>query len=249
MSFAIDYQPFFSVNVEEQNSGKTLTDMSVRPTATCQQLLTDRHMVFKARESGGQVFYQRNPLANEPLLGRITERIQFSFILSLKRTDFFDLYQPDFTTETGLHLYFDNLTVSGNVQTKDPLTIGSLVQASDAIHICPSVFVETVDVSGETPPTSIVIKRIFDPPIAVPDVPIPSSTGTPQALTKIDLTSFPSGVYTVTTNQPEAKTRRFYIDDEIAKQPVVGIIDIFWEDSQETAPAEGVPYVIRFEKR
>lgn len=249
MSFAIDYQPFFSVGVEEQNAGNILTHLSIRPMATCQQLLADRHMVFKARENGGQVYYQKNPLADEPLLGRITERIQLSFTLSVKRTDFFDIYTPDLTTDTGPHLYFDNLTVSGNIQTKDPLTVGSFVQAEDAIRIRPSVFVETVDVSGETPPTSVVIKRIFDPMVAVPDVPIPSSTGTSQAATKIDLTSFPSGVYTVNTNLPEAKTRRLYIDDEIAKQRMVGIIDIFWEDSQETAPAEGVPYVIRFEKR
>jgi hypothetical protein len=249
MSFRIDYQPFFFVALEEQNTGKILTDLVLQPTAACRQLLANRHMIFKARENGGQVFFQKNPLADDPLLGRISERIQFSFILSLKRTDFFELYKPDLSIETGPHLYFDNLTISGNIQAKDSLTIGNAVQASDAIRITPSVFVERIDVSDDPPPTFMVVQRIFDPPTIVPDVPIPSSTGTNQVQTKINLTSFPSGVYSVTTNQPDAKINKYYIDDEIASQRAIGVVDIFWEDSQDTAPEGGVPYVIRFEKR
>jgi len=249
MSFMIDYQPLFFVGIEEQNSGKVLPDMSFQPTATCRQLLADRHMVFKSRENGGQIFYQRNLLAQDPILGRISKRINFCFTLSLKRRNFLDLYKPDLSGETGQHLYFDNLTGSGNIQTDGSLTTGGAAQSSDAIRIQPSVFIERVDVSGDSPPTVLRIKRKLGSPSPVPDVPIESSATTRQVLTKIDLTSFPSGVYTVTTNQSEAKTRRFYIDDEIAKQRVVGIVDIFWEDSQETAPAEGVPYVLRFEKR
>jgi len=249
MSFVLEYHPLFSVGVEVNTSGKVITDMVFQPTARCHRLLADRHMVFKARENGGQVFYQKNPLADEPLLGRITERTQFTFTLSLTRSDFFALYHPDLSKETGPHLYFDNLTKSGTIQSKDPLTVGNVVQASDAIQIRSSVFFEGVDVSGNSPPTLLTIERKFDPPTVVPNVPIQFSTETNQVLTKIDLTPFPYGLYTVTTNKSNATPKALYIDNDIAKQRVVGIVDIFWEDSQETAPADGVPYVIRFEKR
>lgn len=248
MSFLVRYRPFVSVSVQEHGTEKALTGFSLAPTRACARALGDHRLVFRPRANGFRLFYEINPLASDPLMGRIRDRTRFSFALRLFDRSFFDAYEPDLTDDTGPQLYLDNLTPSGNIQAKDTLTTGTFVRTDDAARVRPPVFHERIDTSGAGAPTELRVKDRFDPAVTVLTASVDDSSGD-RALTRIDLRARPPGVYSIGTDAAGATARTIYVDQELARTRALGVVDLYWETAQDTAPEDGVPYFIRFRKR
>jgi hypothetical protein len=249
MSFVLKYLRFFKVSVLESGSDLALKDFAFAPAPATRQQLDDHRLVYRAREGGFEVYYQMNPMAADQLLGRITSRVRYSFSLSLASPGFFNRYKPDLTGVTGPQLYLDNLTAAGSLQAvaKDTLSVGDFVAADDAMKLYPPVFVVSADLSGASPPTKFIVRNKFEPADVVLEVPISASDG--LASVAIDLSDHPAGPYTLETDAADSQPRTIYADSELAGAPVLGLVDIYWKTPQNTVPAGGLAYAIRFQKR
>ena len=249
MSFIVEYRPFVNVTVEEDGPNVPLPVLRFTPTQACIRILADRHLAFRRRDAGFQIFYQSNPMAADPLLGAITSRIRLTFSATLIQPDLLETFEPDLTSETGSQLHFDNLTPSGNIQAKSTLTAGTIVQAADASRVYPLVFEATADLSVASPPTQWRVLDRFDSSVVVHTEPM-SSTATGVTRTKIDLArKKASGPYTLATDEATPPPRSIYVDEELAQLSVVGVLDLYWQTRQDTVPAGGLDYFIRFRRR
>ncbi|HEX9659883.1 MAG TPA: hypothetical protein VGA18_06250 [Rhodothermales bacterium] len=249
MSFVVEYRPFINVAVEEDATNVPLPVLRFTPTPASIRILADRHLAFRRRDAGFQIFYQSNPMAADPLLGAITSRIRLTFAATLIRPDLLETFEPDLTSETGSQLHFDNLTPSGNIQAKSTLTTSTIVQAADASRVHPLVFEATADLSVPSPPTEWRVLDRFDSSIVVHTELIPS-TATGATRTKIDLAKKQvSGPYTLATDEATPPARSIYVDAELAYMSVAGVLDLYWETRQDTVPAGGLDYFIRFRRR
>lgn len=247
MSFVLEYHRLFSVSVLEDGSGTRLPAFRFAPTSATSRVLADHQLRFKPRAAGFEVFYRSNPLAADPLLGRIGARVQMTFAAELMEADFFARYLPDLTDDTGPQLYLDNLTGSGNIQaaSNQRLMVGSVVQTDDAIKVRPSIFTARADAGGGL--TRFVVRDKFDATTIIADVPAVANGATASA--KIDLSTGKPGPYTIETDAAGSSPRTIYVDEHLASRRIAGVVDVHWETPQNTAPADGQPYVIRFQKR
>lgn len=249
MSFVVEYRPFVNVTVQEDGPDTPLAVLSFSPTRECAAALADRHLIFRRREAGFQLFYRRNPIAADPLMGPITSRVRLAFAAVLVRPDLLETFEPDLSGETGPQVYFDNLTPSGNIQTKDTLTTSTVVQSEDASRLYPPVFEATADLSVPSPPTEWRLVDPFDSTNVVHKEPIdPSATGLTR--TKIDLTKKKlTGPFRLATDKTAPPSRGIYVDEGLAYLGAFGVVDIHWETRQDTVPPGGEDYFIRFRRR
>ena len=245
MSLSRECLPLLSVSVED-DANHRLSGIALVPTQACKDKLADHHLVFRPSDGGLRIFFQKNPEAADPLLGRIDERTRFSFALVPSR-NLLDDYKPDLTPDTGRQLYLHNLTPSGQIQTKNTLTVGTLVAEADAIRICEPIFTVPVDMTGG--PTKIRIHDRFDPPTIIREIPVAPEGGGGRALTKVDLSDLPSGPYLMDTDAAGAVARAIYVDRELAARPALGLVDLYQEDAQDSVAPGGLNYLIRFKPR
>lgn len=252
MSFTLEFRRLFKVSVRENGAGPLLPGFSFEPMPATQGRLANHQLLFQARDAGFEVFYRSNPLVAPALLGRISGHVRFTFAVRQSDPDFLKRYEPDLTPATGPQFYLDNLTAAGLIQpnTTDTLAAGPVVQAVDASRVVPPVFQVAADISGPQAPTKFVVREKYNPgPSPVAEAPIEASGGAAQGLAKIDLSRQPTGPYTLKTDAPGAVATTIYVDEEAAEAGVFGVVDIHWQSAQDTAPAGGVSYVIRFRKR
>jgi hypothetical protein len=247
MSLSRAYHPLLTVAVEDDSTHNRLSGLALLPTGACEDNLADHQLVFRPREGGAQIFYQTNPAAAEPLLGRIDGRTRFSFALVQSGQNLLERYLPDLTADTGPQLHLHNLTPSGNIQTKNTLSIGTSVQRADAIRIYPPIFVVPVDLSGG--PTVVRIHDRFNAGTILRQVPIAAAAGSSRALTKIDLSDLPSGPYLLDTEAAGSVARAIYVDRKLGARPALGVVELYQEASQDTVLADGASYFIRFQPR
>ncbi|MFV1980220.1 MAG: hypothetical protein ACC655_03630 [Rhodothermia bacterium] len=247
MSIIIQYLPFFNVSVEDEASGDPITGLSFTPSPECRDVLADHHLVFRARDSGFQVYYETNPAAADPVLGKISSRVRLSFLISAIPADMFDRFEPQLTPDTGPQLYLDNLTPAGNIQGKTTLSGSTFVQTQDATRVYPDVFSAIADLSTPPRATEFRVNEYFGGLASVVTVPIPS--GGTVASAKIDLSEEDPGPYVLATDSAAIPDRNIYVDSQIAETTSSGVVDLYWDSSQSTAPAGGVSYTIRFRKR
>ena len=248
MSFVIQYHPFVNLTVEEEGTGTGMSAFSFRPTYECEHALANQKMVFRPRDQGFQIFYQKNPMVPDALLGPITSRVRFSFAVHLNEQSLFETHEPDLNGQTGPQLYLDNLTAGGNIQSKDTLTASTVIQATDASRVYPPVFQAAADLSVPGPPTAFRVLDKFNPATTVLSEPITSTVSGPVSI-KIDLSGKPSGPYTLATDAASPPARTIYIDEALARSGVFGVLDIYWETRQDTVPANGLDYFIRLRPR
>jgi hypothetical protein len=252
MSFVIRYLCLFKVTIQEEGSNRTLPGFVATPSAATKTRLADHALIFRAWENGFGVYYQTNPLAKEPLLGGIRARERFSFCLYQSDMSFFERYEPDLTPAGGPQIYLDNVTPTGAIQpaAKETLSVADVVLSSDAIKVYPGSFVVATDLSGAGPhPTKYVVGDKFAASNVVLEVPITATAGAELANTRIDMSGRAGGPYTLKTDLAGAVAQTIYIDDQLTGDRLLGIIDIYWETAQDTAPAGGQVYRIQFRKR
>ncbi len=252
MSFALHHQRLFSVSVRDDSDNK-LAGFTFTPAPDTKKRLNNHQLIYRRREGGFEVYYRTNPRAAEPLLGPISNRVRFTYLMKMTDGDFFQRHEPDLTKQTGPQIYLDNLSSIGDILpgSSVDLTSGTTVQTPDAVKTHPTVFAAYADVSGVSPPTQVRIVDKFDPGNVLATVPIVAPNGGDQGAAKIDLDelSLPAGPYTLKTNAVGAVSRTAYINDEVAAARVQGVLDIHWETPQNTGPAGGGTFVTRFKKR
>lgn len=247
MSFVLDYHPFVTVQMEEHGTGNDLAPFRFEPTARCRQVLRDHRLVFRPRGGGFQLFYQTDPRLSDPLLGPIRNRTRMSFLLHLGASDFWKNYGPDLAGETGAQLYLDNLTPTGNVQSKDTLTGSTYVQDGDAARIVPPTLAVSSDLSVAPPPTEIRVKDAWAGTV-LRTVPL-STAGGDRAITRLDLTDMVPGPYVLQTDRPGAEETLIYVDRATAEAEALAVVDLHWEEAQDTVSSGGLSYFIRFRRR
>ena len=251
MGFVLDYQPFFKVTVVEEGSARPLAGLSFGPTARCARLLRDHQLVFRARETGFAVYFATNPRSADPLMGQITRLARFGFAMRLKDSAFFTRYAPDPASLPAAQFYFDNLLGSGAIQpaSQQHLSVEALVDTADTARILPHVFFATADLSGGSIPTKHLVKKKFAPSVTVREVTINTGSGGSLASTRIDLSGQPDGPYLLVTDASGSIPQTVYLDDALAGQGSLGIIDIFWQTPQDTVPMGGQNYTMTFKKQ
>ena len=248
MSLVRQYRPLFTVAVEDDASHARLTAISFAATQACRARLADHQMVFRPRPAGFQVFFQTNPEAADPLMGRIGTRTRFTFAMTLSQRDLLARYLPDLDPHTGAQLYLDNLTPSGNIQTKDTLSVGTTVQQGDAARICPPVFAVPVDLAD--PPSVLRIRPKFEPASPPREITVDAPSDSGRALTRVDLSDLPPGPYALTDDDDADSARTIYIDGELAGRSVFGVVDLHRQTAQDdNVPDGGLAYFIRFARR
>ena len=250
MSFVLQYLRLYTVAMQDAD-GEALPGFAFTPTSRTRRRLADHQLVFRSREAGFEVYYRLNPQAGDPLLGRITQRVRFTFLFTQRDAGFFTRYEPMLTPATGPQLYLDNLTASGTIQPAATVTLtaDAVVQPADAVKIHPRKFLAATDIAGPPPPTRFTVRDKFAPDTVVLQAPIAVTPGARRAATTIDLSARPPGVYTLETDAPGAAPRTIYADDDVAGTPALGVVDVHWQTPQDTAPAGGAAYVIRFRER
>lgn len=255
MSFTIDYRPLFHVTIQDHQQALAspadppfLTGITLQPASVTRKLFEDHHLIFRPQEGGFAVYFSSNPQSPQPLLGQISDRIRLSFFILLKQANFFNLYVPELTSESGPQLYFDNLTATGNLQVKESLTSSTFVKVEDAVKIFPHIFYIAVQ-KGAGDGSNVLVRDKFNPANIQLTIPIPNPAVGVLTFIKIDMADFPSGPYTVKTDAAGAVPRNIYIDNDAAKVQPLGILDIYWETAQDLVPSKGVSYAIRFKKK
>lgn len=256
MSFTISYIKFFKVRAVESVGMEPVEEVSFIPSKECLQNLNKHRLVFKPKTGGFDILYQTNPYAADPVIAPISKRIRFSFGMIISDANFFKKYEPDFDGPP--QLYFDNLDSTGNILAgaTEVLSEAAEVQANDSVKIFPLTFVVNTDLTIAPTPNSYLIKDKFNPATTLQTVNIDNPLGLNNVSTKLNdlekqAASYidETGPYLLESDSGQPPQRTIYLDDQLVKQNLSGIADIYWDSSQSNAVPNGNEYQIRFKLR
>lgn len=243
MGFKMSYHRFFSVNVKEHTSDKEIRSLSFSPTPECIDLLNKHHLVFRNQRSGFEVYYRSNPDASDPITSPIEDKTKFTFSVKINNPGFYDLYKPDVLKVP--QFYLDNLTPSGNISNAvaGNLTVTTNFDDKDLALIRQQTFTERTDMTGGDPPTEWRIKKKHNPQDTLKTIPIENEDGldfikvrmNDPLLTPTEYLSEP-GVYALETDKPSFEHTTLYLSNIVGSLSTNGVLDIYWENSQENAP-------------
>lgn len=252
MSFTLSYIDFFNIRVLDVDSGNPIDGIHFIPSAECKMNLEKHRLLLKKRTGGLDIYYQENPEASSPLLAPIKKRTRFGFGLVISDPNFFSSYEPDLDDPP--QLYFDNLDGAGAILAGavEVLSENAQVQVVDTAKVYAKTFSVVTDLTVAPAPSSYSIKEKHGP-ATLQTVLIDNSSGTNKVTTKLNdpiqqAASFvdASGPYLLESDSGLPATSTIYLDDQLVRQSLTGIIDIYWETDQDTVPPGGTSYEIRF---
>jgi len=248
MSRVIAYRRFIEVRLEN-DGGQPVAAFDIRPTAATRQRLSLHRLLARPQRDGLALYYQTNPQSVPPLLGEITARRRFSFILQLREPDFFKRHHPDLTEATGAGLQLDNLDGAGAVLPDGArLSAGATVAAADAVDIGRRSFALVVDLTGSSP-TAVEAREPVTSAL-VKSAAVTALPGAAAASLALDLSASAEVLFRVAEVPPGPLDRRAYADDAVAAAGAAGVIDLYWETAQTAAPdPAGVVYRAVFQRR
>lgn len=234
----------------------------LRPTRRTLRTLSGANMLFKSIPNGIVILYRAGTDEVTPVVTLPPDQ-QFTFVLMAdNRAEFQNITQLDVASDDRFSstsvLHFTNDPANATDDSANPEELEhSLIDA-----IKNSLFTHTI--SLETPPNEILL-RITGPDDTtisagktVEGSPLPD----PLTITKddddmfrqqIDLRRRPPGLYTLTIRNTADDTTlqedRFYVDDELASQKILGIVDIKYTDSPEHLYGETEEYALAFSRK
>ncbi len=254
MGFKLTYQRFFSVAVKEQGTDKEIRTLEFSPTLECIELLENHHLLFRRSRDGFEVYYRSNPNASVPITSPIETKTKFTFHVIVKDSGFYDLYKQD--SFSSPQFYLDNLTPSGNISNAmaGNLTSAAFFDDNDLAIIRPQSFTERTDMTGGDPPSEWRIKKKFNPQDILKTIPIENPDELDYVQVRmndplLDPAEYlsESGVYAYETDKPSFTETTLYLSDALGGSSSNGVLDIYWENSQENAPdPTGKQYQIIF---
>lgn len=243
MSFRRDYLPFFGIHVLDHDNGTPADSITVRPTSRCREILSNHQLLWQPRPHGVEVFYTLNPWHDDPLLGRITARMQLDFSLQLP-AGFFAGYLPDFGDEKQLHLF--NLSSAGNIRSGNTVRLSRdpQVSAADAIRILPARFELPIGIPAGT--SHYEVRRQFGNTV-LQEIPV-EELGSGERQT-FDLRQLDAGrVRLNPDNLPDQQTH-LLLHNELAAGRAQAMVSIVMNQAQELAPTGGYRFEARFRAR
>ncbi|MEM9544990.1 MAG: hypothetical protein AAGA77_03410 [Bacteroidota bacterium] len=254
MGFKFAYHRFFSVVVKEETTENEIRALEFSPTLECTQLLINHNLLFRNTRDGFEVFYRSNPNASEPITSPIDVKTKFSFKVKVRNSNIYEVYKPDVMKLP--QFYLDNLTGEGDIIT-DPeinLTAADFFDIKDLAIINQQSFTQRTDMTGGDPPTEWRIKKKFIPQDIIKTIPIDNPDGLDFVEVRMnDPLLNPSeymsesGVYSLETDKPSFEEATLYLSDDLGGSSVNGVLDIYWDNSQDNAPAlTGKQYQIIF---
>lgn len=226
--------------------GVALPGILFAPTSGCLKRLANHHLTFRKREACSEVYYQTNPEAGSPLMGKIEDNVSFDFIIQSKGGDFSKRHLSAITTEKGPHLYFDNLDAQGNIQSVQftQMTIDAHATEKDTARFHDPIFYESIDPQGQS--ASVLVKNRFDGSL-LKSFEVQPVSGGGRALVQIDLSDLSSGLYSLSHSGSASSERNIYVDKEVARVKPLGLIQIHLDRPQNEISEEGVEFNIYFQ--
>lgn len=243
MSFRRDYLPFFSIRTIEHGSADVISGSEVVPTSECRKKIRNHQLLTRQRDYGLQVYYSTNPWAASPLLGEISSRTRFDFVLRLPG-DFYQRFHPDIAGNEKLHLH--NLQASGDLKPGNAVTLSASpsTTANDAIKLVSQRF--ELEVTTPAGATAFELRSQFGATVL-------SSFDLDElgqgARLEFDLDGRNSGRYRLSPDSHPSQIADIFVEDEVAGQSCQGLVSIYLETAQTLAPAAGYEFNARFEAR
>lgn len=261
MGFVIKYNRFFSVTLGEEGAGDIMEGFTFFPTRECQRMMDNHNLVFRSRSAGFEVFYSETPLIP------ITESVRFSFGFRIPDAGLFEKYglvREDETDTTVYQpgLYFDNLNPDGSIISGSPASIvasgtdpGETVSSADTYRIYRQTF-KVYDEAGGTPPSSYELSHQYNTSLTQtnPVDPDPAAGSLVTTINSIDLNGdyiSESGPYLLEADVQPPPNRKVYLSEELGQKGAHGVVDIYWENPQDTVPdpEKGQEYNIIFKPK
>lgn len=260
MGFVIKYRRFFSVLLNESVTGNDVEGFTFFPTEQCSRILKNYNLVFRPRPAGFEVYFSETPIIS------IESLIRFSFGFTIADAGIYKKYglEKENESDTTVYqpaLYFDNRNADGSIITISPASLVAAGSETDKTVTAPDtckIYRQTFKVYDSTegnPPSSYELSHRFDSGLTqtisvvnIPDVDVLTTTINSVDL-KEDYISEP-GPYLLQADTDPPPDRNVYLNDEFGSQTVHGVVDIYWEASQDTVPLEsGQAYQITFKPK
>lgn len=236
--------------------------LTLRPTRRTLRLLSGANMLFKSIPNGIVVLYRAVSDEVTPIVTLSPDQ-QFTFVLMAdNRTEFQNITQLDvalddkYSSTSVLHFTNNPGDVSDDTNNPEELS-HTLIDA-----IKNSVFNYTLNldsfpnnillrITGPDGNTISAGKNIDGTPY--PD-PLPVAKDSDDFFRQqIDLRHQKPGLYTFTVrntaDDTTLKEERFYIDDELASQNILGLVDIKYTDAPEHIYGETEEYALAFSRK
>jgi hypothetical protein len=245
---AVTYRRLFNTRIEHDFYVSGISkDLAVFSTSETEGAMKNSKMQFRVDETGFRVLYRVDE-SNAPFIDFKDVRLVFG--LQIKNvTEFLNITTMLPGYGAGKVVYFNNLN---NTETVSLLNV-SLIDA-----VRPPVFTYEFPITATNPGQTgtITVTDQNNNNVTLP----PPFTGLVQDsqgrfFYPIDFTKLPKGLYTFSTlisGGGGSATQKIYIDTELAKQGVFGIVDILAKDGTSASfpgpPNERV-YKMKFDRR
>ncbi|NAS14311.1 hypothetical protein [Poritiphilus flavus] len=245
MSFTLTYQRLFTVRVKEQTTDIAVRGLRFSPTQACNELLNRYQLVFKERDNGFDIYYKTFPEASVPIQAEITEKIRFSFGIEITDPAFITKYEPQ-TSEVP-QFYLDNLKTDGGISPGQNLTASTSLGTADLAFIKQQSFDQRTDLPTTNTPTEWRLKKKFTPQDVLQTIPIDPPTSPSMPLIYVRINDpieqesdyiADEGPYLLETDQASPAAATVYLSNSIKQSAANGVLDIYWNNSQSTAPAD-----------
>lgn len=219
---SVAYSKLFSMEILHTfyTSGISKRDFAVVPTMDTMQVMKDSNIMFRATDEASVLFYKTTGNAGASFINFSNLRLIFSLNL-LNINEFFNFTDLG-TYSAGKVLYFTNL----NAVTNTNLTLTVLDGLRPAIFNYE--FPQTATAGTDTGHIKITNQTGADVTPLTPDPDTIKPDNQNRFFYPIDFSKLPKGLYNFETwvNAGSHVTKKIYIDGDLAKQGVMGIIDI-----------------------
>lgn len=261
MGFIIAYNRFFKVTFSEESGLSTLKEFRFFVTKKTQRLFNNYKLVFRPESHGFEVYYRSSPLIP------ISEKICFTFGFSISAGRFFENYGLVNSGEGNTEvcqpgLCFNNLKEDGAIIKTSPSSIvadgsglNERVSAADTCKIHRQTF-KVFNSAKETVPDNYKLKHKYDSSIQQ-TVPVVRNAGIETITTTINPVEAGEnyidrpGPYLLESGTEPPVTQSVYLNNELGQKSVRGVIDIYWDASQNSVadPQKGQEYKITFKPK
>lgn len=259
MGFIIQYNRFFSVTMIDEGLDKPIGEFSFFAVSETLRTFRDHNLLFRPTNSGFEVYYCSNPLIP------ISEKIRFTFGFRYSNNSLYEkfgLTQADSSDPLVYEpaLCFDNITPGGSIITEQGASLASSGSDPDehvAVEDTGRIYSQTftlIQAANEAVPENYILKHRYRP-LPEQTVPVNVAEGAQTVQTIINSADMGDdyirepGPYTLKTNSPES-TRNIYLHNELAGQSARGVVDIYWETTQNSVAEDtGQQYYITFKPK
>lgn len=259
MGFIIQYKRFFSVTMMEDGLDKPIGNFSFFAVSETVRTLRSYNLLFRPSDSGFEVYYCTTPLLP------ITDKVRFTFGFRYSDSSLYEKYGLSKTDSSDPVIYepalcFDNLTSGGSIITEQGASLAASgsdpeehVAAEDTGRIYSQTFT-LVQTANHTVPENYILKPRYQPS-PVQTIPVNAAEDAQTVQTIINSADWENnymsepGPYTLKSSSPES-TRNIYLHNELARKSALGVVDIYWETTQNSVAEDtGQQYQITFKPK